>query len=593
MQINNKNLAEKIENLPESPGCYLWKNNVNQIIYIGKAKNIKKRTKQYFNNKDISSKIKLLVSQITDIDFIVTNNENDALILERNLIAKHKPKYNSLLREKGNYPYIVLTDDKNPRLVYTNDPEKFKGQKFGPFATQWVRKHEIFLLVNRLFKLRKCNKIPNKKCIYYDIGQCLGPCINKISEEQYKEVKKEINDFFNGNLSSIKKELKQKEIDASKKMEFENAQYFLELQKSIDHMVLENQTLFDKKLNVDVIGYYEHDGFITIMIFKYKDGELLETFLDNNFLLTETEEYVEKFILDYYDRKENVKKVYVDLKQETLERLSTHISKIEFINPKKGNFRELLILSTKNAKSNNDRKYFEMSNNLLRNETCLEDLKKLLDLDNLTVIELYDNSNLHNDKKIGVKVCYVNGYAEKSLYRKYNINDDSINSDFDMMQYVLDKRFSNLKEGDLIPNLIFMDGGKPQITAAIKTLSKRGLDKIINVAGLVKDNKHTTDRIIFNDQEIMLDKRSNLYLFLLKMQEEVHRFAITFFRDKKTQSLFENELLNINGIGSKTIKKLLANFTSIDNIKNASDEELSKFVSPKVIKNIRNHFLKS
>ncbi len=593
MQIGNKNLAEKIENLPESPGCYLWKNNVNQIIYIGKAKNIKKRTMQYFNNKDLSSKIKLLVSQISDIDFIVTNNENDALILERNLISKYKPKYNSLIREKGNYPYIVLTKEKNPRLIYTNYPDKYHGKKFGPFATQWVKKHDIYLLVSRLFKLRKCYKLPNKKCIYYDIGQCLGPCINDISDQKYQAIKKEVEDFFSGNTFNIKKDLKQKELEASRKMEFENAQYFLELQNSIDHMILENQTLFNKKLNVDVIGYYEHDGFITVMIFKYKDGELLETFLDNNFLLTDVDEYLEKFILDYYDNRENVKKVYVDLNENILNQLKKYIPRINFINPKKGNFKELLILSTKNAKSNNDRKYFEMSNNLLRNETCLEELKKLLDLDNLTVIELYDNSNLHNDKKIGVKVCYINGYSEKSLYRKYNINDNSINSDYDMMQYVLNKRFNNLKEGELLPNLIIMDGGKPQISAAIKSLSKKGLDKIINVAGLVKDDKHTTDRIIFNNKEIIIDKKSNLYLFLLKMQEEVHRFAITFFRNKKAQSLYETELSKIKGIGLKTLKKLLENFTSIDEIKNASDEELGKYISAKVIKNIRNYFLKS
>ncbi len=586
----NSNLLEKIKSLPELPGCYLWKNSLNEIIYVGKAKNIKNRTNQYFQKRNDNSKLKLLVNQIYDIDFIVTDSENDALILERNLITEYKPRYNTLLREKGNYPYIILTNEKHPRLIYSANEEKYDGKKYGPFAIQSANKFELYLIAKRLFGFRKCKTLPSKKCIYYDIGQCLGPCINKINENDYINLKKELDDFFSGKFTNIKKYLKDKELLFAKNLDFESAQLYLELQKSIDNILITNETFFNKKLNIDVIGYYSRDSFLTIVIFKYKQGNLLQSYVENNFVIDEEQEFLYEFIKKYYaNQNNNIKSIYINLDDEYLSKLNNEYPNIQFSNPKKGKLSNSLILATKNAKIINESKYYKLIDNFLRNESSLQELKKLIDIDDLTLIEMYDNSNMNNDQKVGVKVSYLNGYKEKSLYRKFTLKSE-LSSDYEMMEELIFRRFKNIYDEDLLPNLIIVDGGQIQINAAKNALAKLNLENIVNVAGLVKNNKHQTDRLLYNNKEYLLDKKSNLYLFLLNIQEEVHRFAISFFRDKKSISLYSNELLLIKGVGKKTLKILLDNFQTIENIKNASVNELSKFITEATAINIKNYF---
>lgn len=584
-----KKLQEKINNAPKKPGCYLWKDINGKIIYIGKAKNINTRIKQYFL-KNTSDKIKMLASKICDLDFIVTNNENEALILERELISKNKPKYNSLLREVGSYPYIVVTNEENPRLIYTKDYTKYNGKKYGPFAksNSSKTKHELFLICNRLFPLRKCKNIPNKKCIYYDIGQCLGPCINKIKKEEYYEIKKEIDNFLNGDVKKIKEKLKEKEKAFSNELNFEQAKYFYDLQNSINNIFDKSEININIKSETCVVGYVSKNNVITVVIFIYHDGNIIDSYEESSFIVDDEKSELTKIIFNYFYETQKIKKVYISLDEENLSMLNSLIKNTKFINPESGEFKKILSLAAKNAAIKNANFSINKINKTFINENAINELKKILKIDNLTLIEMYDNSNLFNDEKVSVKVAFWNGEKEKKLYRKY-ILDKNNKSDYDMMKEVIYRRFSNLSDGN-IPNLIIMDGGKIQISAAIESLSKLNLNNFIKVIGLAKDNKHTTSTLMTEDKEIILDRQSDLYYFLSEIQEEVHRFAISFHRNKRSEKMLSNDLEKIDGLGKSRIKILLENFSSIDEIKNSSIETLSQFIPKSVAKKIYDFF---
>ncbi len=584
-----KRLKEKIDNAPKKPGCYLWKDENGKIIYVGKAKNINSRIKQYFL-KNVSDKVKILASKIHDLDFIVTNNENEALILERELISNNKPKYNSLLREIGNYPYIIVTSEENPRLIYTKDYTKYSGKKYGPFAksNSPKTKHELYLLCNRLFPLRKCKNIPNKKCIYYDIGQCLGPCINKIEKSQYTEIKKDIDRFLNGDVEKIKNNLKNKENFFSSNLNFEQAQYFYELQNSIQNIFDKSEISISNKSETCVIGYVNKNNIITVVIFMYYEGNIVDSYEESSFIVDDEKSELIKIIFNYFYENKNIKKVYVSLDDDNLNILNNSIKNIEFINPESSELKKVLSLAAKNAVIKNANFNIKNINKTFTNQNAIEELKKILNIDNLTLIEMYDNSNLFNDEKISTKIAYWNGEKEKNLYRKYILHKDC-KSDYDMMKEVIYRRFSNITDGN-IPNLVIVDGGKIQISAALSSLEELGLVNFVNVIGLSKDDKHTTSSLVTIDDTILLDKKSDLYLFLSEIQEEVHRFSISFHRNKRSKKMFSNDLEKINGLGKARIKILLENFSSIDEIKNASIETISQFIPKTIAKKIYDFF---
>ncbi|MGL4647618.1 MAG: excinuclease ABC subunit UvrC [Mycoplasmoidaceae bacterium] len=592
MDSNKNNLLEKIKNLPSQPGCYLWKNNLGEIIYIGKAKNLLERTSQYFNNKHLDQKTQILVSKICDIDYIIVDNENDSLLLEMNLIKKHKPKYNILLRENNNYPYIVVTDEAHPRILYTRNPEKFKGKKYGPFANSNFNKYQLFIILNRMFPLRKCNKLPSSKCIFYDINQCLGPCIKKVDPEQYQIILQQINNLFKGDINKVKEELIAKELAYSEKLDFENANYYLEISKSLDYIINNNQIIFDKKKDFDFFSFFVHENTITIVIFKYNKGMLLDKYELTNFLFASTElEYIKSFLITYYTDELVVKpkSIYISIRKEELCDVE-NIIKIDFINPKSGKMLDTMNTAMENAKLANKSQFYKLLKNFNRNENALLELEKILKIDNLSLIEAYDNSNIFNTEKVGVKIAYINGYKNPKLYRKFIIKNQNAQSDFEYMEEVIYRRFLAIKNGkdNIIPNLIILDGSKPQITAAKNAFKKLNLEGLVPIIALAKDEKHKTKSIILeNYEEIVIDKKSDLYLFLFNIQEEVHRYAISFFRNKKSNSLLTNKLEDVEGLGKKRIKKLLEKYDTFDEIINASLDELSQIIPRDVAKKIK------
>lgn len=586
----NEQIKDKLKKIPHKPGCYLWKDKNGIVIYVGKAVDLANRTKQYFL-KDRDLKTKKLANEICDVDYVVVNNENESLLLENNLIAKYKPKYNMLLRESNAFPYILVTKEEHPRILYSHDStKKIKGTYYGPFANSNIKKYELYNFINRIFPLRKCNKLPNKKCIYYDIGQCLGPCIKKVTRKDYEPYLKEINDFFSGKSKSIDEQLEKKEKQAAEKLMFEDSQKYLELRKNLKMFSERQDIIFSQKNDEDIIGFYCKENVISIVIFKYVNGSLLSKYDLITVFYSELDEILLTLIYEYYSKIaiELPKTVYLSLSDEKLKTLSESL-KIKFLNPSKGVKKDVMDTAFNNAVEIMKNKYLQLISNQNRELNSLEELQKLLDIKDLYRMEIFDNSNIFNTNKVGAMVVYENGVKNKNEYRKFNIKDEEANSDYDYMKEVIYRRYkNNTASFGEIPNLIIVDGGKPQVKAALESLKLLELDSIIPVIGLAKDDKHKTDRIVKWDfSEIKLDKKSDLYFFLLNIQDEVHRFAISFYRNKKSKSLFENSLYKIKNLGKTRIEKLLEKYETLDKIKEASVEELSQIVPIEVAKEIK------
>jgi len=519
-------LQNKLACAPKTFGIYQWLDKNGNVIYVGKAKNIYNRIHQYFD-KNVSYKTKFLVKEIHDVNFITTKNENDALILEANLINKLKPKYNVLLKENNNYPYIVVTKETNPRLIYTRNQKRFKGTYYGPIASNDNKKYEIFNLLNRIFPLRKCKILPKKKCIYYDIGCCCGPCINKIPSIKYDSILKEINNFFKGNNKKIISELKNKEKLASKNLDFENAAKYRDLIIGIKNIKnLSSSVQIGNKNKIDIIGTYFKNSYIAIEIHTFIDRKLISVFKQIINCYDSYEESVTSFLNQYYLDNKNPPSYIIN-------NFDAKLNTIKTKTPKTGKMKKILQEANKNAKY-----YYEM--NILShqkhiNDTlgAFEELKKLLDIDNLALINVFDMSHMFNKNIVGGMISLTNGQFNKKLYRKFNI-DSNIKGDTNQIKDVITRQYKNvINKSESLPNLIIIDGGKNQITAVMEGLRNNNLDTIIPIMGLVKNNKHMTDHILYNNKEIYIEKNSSLFTYLTNIQNEVHRFTISFHKSKK------------------------------------------------------------
>ncbi len=582
-------LEKKLKSVPKLPGCYLWKDKNGVIIYIGKAKNLYNRTHQYFNSKKDPKTFKL-VQEIYDLDYVIVNNENESLLLENNLISKYKPKYNILLRESNTFPYIVVTKEEHPRILYSHDNKrKIRGTYYGPFAT--TKKYELYNFINRIFPLRKCRILPNQKCIYYDIGQCLGPCINKITKNDYEPYLKRINDFFSGKYHELDESLQKEELSSAEKLNFEMSKEYFDLRNSLKSFSLKQDIISSKNNDEDVIGFAIKENIIAIVIFKYANGFLISKYDIFTVFYLSSDEIVESLVFDYYSNLaiEKPKNVYLSLDNNILNNLSLSL-KINFINPTKGSKKDIMLTALTNANELMKSKYLTAVSNLSRESNALQQLQDLIGVDSTYIIEMFDNSNIFNDDKVSAMVVYENGKKNKNLYRKFNIKNLKSNSDYEYMEEVIFRRYKSILDSkNSLPNLIIVDGGKPQVSAALKSLKKLHIDSVVPIIGLAKDDKHKTDRIVKSDlTEIKLDKTSELYFFLLNMQDEVHRFAITFHRSKRSKSLFKTTLNEISNLGKKRIEKLLLKFETIEKIKEASVDELSQVVPRKIAIEIKN-----
>ena len=585
-----KDLKEKLALVPKKPGCYQMRDINNQIIYVGKAKNLQNRLKSYFTGKH-NAKTNKLVENIYDFEYIITNSEVEAFLLELNLIKEHRPKYNILLMDDKTYPYIYITDEEHPRLIYTRDPAKFKkrtkGKLYGPYPNVHACKNTVYLL-NKVFPLRKCKHIPKKECLYYSLGQCLAPCINKIENEDYNKIKLEINKFLTSNDSNLYDTIQEKMYLASENMDFEKAIMYRDMLTSIKELHSKQNITSNDMGNRDIFGYYVDNDIINIQVFHIRFGKVIMRSGEVFELYDSVDDILQTYILQFYNMGSNILPNEIVIPYiENVELLETTLN-TKIIIPIKGDKKKLVDLVCNNAKTTLEVKKQERLRKISKTTHTVEELGKLLNIPYPKRIELFDNSNISGTSSVSGMVVYVDGIPSNKDYRKYKVKTIIGADDFHTMIEVITRRYKKVQKENLIkPNLLIVDGGVPQVKAAIKALEDIDV-KDISVMGLVKDDKHHTRAIINqNLEEITIDKKSNLFLLLEAMQNEVHRFAISFFRKTISQSLTSSILDNIKGIGKNRKKKLLETFDNIEEIKKASKEKLMSLGIPKdVIENL-------
>lgn len=568
----NDQLSAKLQNLPLDPGCYIMKDSTNTIIYIGKAKKLKNRVNQYFVGAH-DFKTTKMVSHVVDFDYIITRTEKEALLLEINLIKKHRPRYNIMFMDDKTYPYIKITKEKYPTLRVVRETKKDRKSKyFGPFPDATAA-HQTLKLLQTLYPLRKCNKMPKKVCLYYHIGQCLGPCEFEIDDRVYPELVEQITRFLNGDTKDLVNELNDKMNRAVETMDYEKAIEFRDLMQSIQHITEQQEVQHQDRTHRDVFAYYMDKGYLSIQGFFIRSGKLLERELSLTPIYGDVIEEFESFIVQYYQNHPEPTEIVlpqgVDIEtlQQTLE------SKI--IIPQKGYRKKLLDLAIKNAENQLNLKFDVIEAQSNEDESIMKELSDLAGR-KIHRVEIFDNSHISGSFTVAACVVFDDGKANKNEYRIYKLHTG--NSDIDSMKEVIYRRyFRLLSENGRIPECILVDGGKIQIDAAENIISTLGLNIVI--FGLVKDEKHNTANLMdINGEYLTIDKNSSLFFMLTRMQDEVHRFAITYHRKLRQKAQTKSILDEIDGIGEVRKKKLLKHFGSFKNLKNASLEEICKVV---------------
>ena len=568
---------EELSLVPHLPGCYLMKNKDNIVIYVGKSKNLKNRLSSYFN-REHTGKTMMLVREIDHFEYIVTNTEMESLLLEINLIKKYTPKYNILYRDDKSYPYIELTDEKVPRLriIRRINVKKIKNNLFGPYPNVGAARRVVEIL-NRVYPLRKCNTYEKRECLYYHIGECLGYCTKNIDEEIIKEMKTEIISFLNGNTKVLTNKLKEKMNKYSNNMEYEKALEYKELLNYINITTEKQKVDLDDRVNIDVVGYYSKDNYISIQILFIRGGKLLDRNRNIFPMVGDEEEELSNYLLNFYSKNvSNPKEILVPDNIDTS--TFSELFNIKFITPIKGEKKRILSLAEDNA-----RIYYEEQMTYIKRDedkinNSLNELKEKLNIPSADRIELFDNSNLFGSFNVSVMVVFKMWKPSKNDYRKYKITND-VNDDYGTMKEVIYRRyFKALKENTELPDLIIVDGGIGQINVAREVISSLGLK--IEVCGLKKDDTHSTNMLLGKDplEEIKIDKQSDLFLLLTKMQDEVHNFTISYHKNIRSKGALSSVLDNIEGIGEVRKNKLLKKYKTISKMKEAPLEELEEIL---------------
>ena len=559
-------LKEKLKLIPKQPGCYQYYDEFGKVIYVGKAKNLYNRVNSYFVGKQ-NNKTTKLVSQIRDIQYIITSSEVEAFILEINLIKKYDPKYNILLTDDKTYPYIVLTKEKNPKLIYTRDIKKTKGKVYGPYPNSKAAKDTVDLL-NRIYPLRKCNHIPKKECLYYHIGQCLGPCIKTVDQELYQNIEKKITNILKGN---VKEEIKTLEIlmqEASIKLDFEKAIQYRELINSLN-VISEKQKMEGLNQDLDAFAYYCDDEYISIQVFHLRNGKMIER---NGYLYQKTNpiDQFQEFIIQFYLLQNNPLPKNIYISDGDIELLSETLNhKIQI--PKIGQNLQLIKLVEENAKQKITELIQKQELEYQKTTRVMEELSKLLNLDNISVIEAFDNSNINGASAVSAMVSFVDGKPNKKGYRKYRVKTVEGANDAATMYEIVTRRYSKITN---YPDLIVMDGGSIQVNSCLNALKDLNIN--IPVCGLVKDDNHKTNNLLYNDEIIEINKSSNLFRLLTQIQDEVHRFAITYFHNTHSKNLFSSQLDEIKGIGKVKKTQILKLLNEPDFETNLTKMKLSQ-----------------
>ena len=571
-------IEEKLSLVPHKPGCYLMKDKNNIIIYVGKSKNLKNRLTSYFKQKH-TGKTAMLVRDIEDFEYIITSSELEALLLEINLIKKHDPKYNILLRDDKTYPYIEVTNEKVFRLLIVRNPNIRKNRNtklFGPYPNVTAAR-KVVDMINRIYPLRKCKNYEKKVCLYYHIGECLGYCEKEIDDEILNNMKQEIISFLNGNNTHIVNKLKQLMEESSEKLQFEKAKEYKELLDYINITLERQKVELDDNLNRDIIGYYENNNYLSMQILFIRGGKLLDHKSDIFPMIDTLEEEVMTYISKFYD-KHTVKPNEVIVPELVDKELLKEAFELNFFTPQKGKKAKMLSLACENAKNYYNEQMTLIERNELILEKSLNELKEHLQIEKLDRIELFDNAHLFGTYNVSGMVVFVDGKPQKNEYRKYKISNDK-NDDYGTMREVIYRRyFRVLKDKLERPDLIIVDGGIGQVNVAREVLSELNLN--IPIAGLKKDDKHSTNILIGLEpiQEIIIDKKSDLFLLLTRMQDEVHNFTINYHRRIRSKGSLSSILDNIEGIGEVRKKKLLKKYHTTSKIEETSIEELKEIL---------------
>ena len=578
----NLTLQKKLELLPDSPGCYLYKDNIGEIIYVGKAKNLKNRVKSYFTGTH-NKKTQTLVSKIEDLEYIIVNSEKEALLLENNLIKKYRPYFNIRLKDDKSYPYLMVTKEEHPRLLMTRKYKKSnKNIYFGPYV-DIKSAMEVKKILDKIYPLRKCNPVEKRPCMYYQIGECIGPCAKKITPDEYKTQINKIKSFLTGNTKEILEDLNNKMQDHVKNLEFEAAgqihSYIKSIEVSVQNQVVADSTNIDR----DYIGYSFNNDYICIQIFLSRLGNIIERKVEYFNLYDSPDQILYSYLIQYYALNKLPKEIYIDEVDDNL--LSTVVD-CKIIIPKRGNHRKILDTVKENASHylDNNLAIEELKERKL--QVTLNNIAEKLGIKSIDSIDAFDNSNIMGVDAVSVKVNFTNGKKNTYNYRKFKIDESMGINDVQTMKEVL---YRNYKDKKTNTELLIVDGGKNHLNAAIEIVHETlGLTQI-KIIGLAKNDKHITEYIITDDYEIIeFPKTSAEYLFLKQIQDEVHRFAITYHRAIKTKNMDNSSLDNIQGIGKVRKNLLLKTFSSIEEIKEASEERLLKLGIPKdVINNLK------
>ena len=580
-------IDQKLSLVPHQPGCYLMKDKHGIIIYVGKSKNLKNRLTSYFKSSH-TGKTAMLVRDIVDFEYILTSTELEALLLEINLIKKHDPKYNILLRDDKTYPYIELTNEKFFRLLVVRNPNLKKNKTtkyFGPFPNVTAARRVVDL-INRIYPLRKCRTYEKKECLYYHIHECLGYCTKEISDQTMHQMRTEIISFLNGNHTIITDKIKEKMNQASEKLQFERA---LEYKELLDYVAitLEKQKVeLDDNFDRDIIGYYTKNNYLSMQILFIRGGKLLDQKQDIFPMIDTLSEEVTTYISKFYD-KHQIKPKEVIVPDIVDTQILSEAFQLNFLTPQKGKKKKMLDLTFENAKNYFNEQFSLVERNEEKTTQALQELEQLLNIRPLSRIEIFDNSNLFGTFNVSGMVVFINGQPAKNEYRKFKITQN-VNDDYGTMKEVIYRRyFRVLKDKLPPPDLIIVDGGVGQLNVAREVLDSLNLN--IPTLGLKKNEHHNTSELVGLDpiQIIPLDKKSNLFLLLTKMQDEVHNFTINYHRTIRSKGSLSSILDNIEGIGEVRKQKLLKKYKTISKMKAASLEELKEILPEKAAQSFK------
>lgn len=575
----NDLIKNKLSLLPSSPGCYLMKNKEGTVIYVGKAKKLKNRVHSYFVGVH-NYKTTKLVSEIVDFDYIVTDSEKEALLLEINLIKDYSPQYNIMFMDNTYYPYIQMTNESHPRLRIVRNAKERKAKHFGPFPDATAAR-ETYKLLNRLYPLRKCNHIPKKPCLYYSLGQCMAPCIQEVDVEIYNDIKKSITKLLNGDIKEKVSELTEKMNQASEQLNFEQAKEYRDLISHIRYVTAKQHVQFNDQVDRDILGYYVDHGYLSIQLFFMRHGKLLSRDLNLIPIEDHVQESLQQFMVSFYQNNTLPKEILVPLDMDI--DLLSQIIECKILKPQKGNKASLVQMAIENAKESLEKKFQLMEKNEAATLGAIQQLGELLQMPHPPhIIELFDNSNIQGAYAVAGMVCFKDGVPSKKDYRKFKIKTVEGPDDYGSMREVIYRRYYRvLMENLTPPDMIIVDGGLGQIHAAKEVIDALGMS--IPVYGLAKDDKHSTAMLLDTEgHPISIHPKSELFFLLTRMQDEVHRYAISFHKNVRSKSLFASTLDQIEGIGPKRKQQLLHHFKSVKRMKEASLEQLKEVLPDKV-----------